>query len=744
MAPNDVVDGASVDRVDSFAPDRSTTFVVDEYSGFAEHPVLLFADTWTPTSLNVVTTNDLFATYLALARTNLFVGRKLANFCYMDACLRVTVVVQGASVAQGKLVFSFDPVVTGHSGTNARKFSEPQATRAMILPHIEIDPAESKTYTLDLPCPGRYGLFTLSNTPTIQESTGSYSMKQHVINTLGSGTSVVPSITIAVYLSVVSPKMEGITSSVVFTSALRENNEKGIVSSYFRKAADISMVASVIPVPFISEGATLFSGVAGAAADFLAWFGYSKPRVMEIDRAVISTAENWSRVDGSYKTEVLGLRNNNSIGISKSICPLYDPADSVISNICAKPGLVMTFTIPTITAANTIVTSVQVAPWIYRTLDDPALVNGSELTPLGYCAFPYDFWSGDLIFDVEFVCSVFHRASVVILYDPSPVPVYAAAAPFAQYVGTLKHWTIHVNGHSRHKIKLPWKQLAPFRSCFAPAPSTAAFTTAAGNNGRLVFGLLNTVTTNGSTNPIHVNVYISGENMKFGCPATGRQVGPVFLTSASADDNFYHKYFGEESAHTVKELASRATTVITTATPVVSASTWMRINIGVVTVHDPAITVNGAGYTTTSTGDNLTDYLSLAYVGVRGSYNYVFFPNGGNTLPFTCSSVKFGGFNLPEYNPASTTSPMIPTTGFGAFTTTITKIKNSLEFTVPYYYPGIFRPTFQDLRGLVDTYVVTSGNDNIATTTAKSTLLKSAGDDFCFIGFRGVPVGIYQ
>jgi hypothetical protein len=400
-------------------------------------------------------------------------------------------------------------------------------------------------------------------------------------------------------------------------------------------------------------------------------------------------------------------------------------------------------------------------------LDDPVLASAYELTPLSFAAFPHTRWRGTIDVEVEIVSSVFHRGTIVFLYDPTGfVP---SVPPYLRYVSVLQHWTIDINGHTRKTISLPWKQMTAFQGLNKPSGVDADFNYQ-NTNGAMWCFLLNPITTNGSTDPVQFNIYFSSPDMKFGQQYvhSANQPQPVIIPSAGFaegegegitltagkcdDDNFFYKFFGEEHAHTVKELGNRQTArfriiqQIGNSDPI-SRQTWT-ISSGPSYV---APTAQGGGITAGVTADyhiTLIDFLSMAYVGVRGSYDYSFFPNGGEDGKYRGATVHQApvGVNDQYFLTTGTVTQILPFDEWTGFSHAYTPINPSLPFTVPYYYDGLFRPTYNSNFGTGDGFVIDTSIDRIPAGTDNGTnsiLYKGGGDDFMFVGFRGVPVTLY-
>lgn len=733
MAPNDVMDSAAF--IESAAPSTSNTRVIDEYDEFVENPILYTAASWSPTSINTVLTEDLYQDFLTRAVAGSYLAKKLTNFAFVNGHLRVRIVVQGASQAFGKLVFSFDP--NPYTGTATTLLPAAQRTRGMLIPHIEIDPSTSAVYTIDLPPTSVFGVFSnYVGAHNARFSLGSYRLKQHVVNALSSGSAALPDVGVTLYLSLVSPKVSTATANALFTltSLVKEKTSPtgGVLSSGLSKAAKLASVVGKLPIPGLAEGANLFSSAAGTASSFLHWMGYSKP--LEIDRGFtsITNNNNWTKIDNKLRSDLLSLRTDYSLGISPDLVPLAKMEDMVVSNLCSRPGLVAIHTVLPAAAPGALIGSIIANPMLSLVLADPAVVNGYELTPLAFCAFPYKFWRGTIDVDVEIVASVFHRCTVMAIFDPYP----GTTTNLLERAAILPHWTFQVSGSSKHRITLPWKVAE-----LALVVGSPGVTPTGTSSGTLYYVLLNPVISNGSTDGIFINTYFSSSEMRFAYPLRK----DFTLTSSSRPlssipgNDLFLQTFGEEHAHSIKELASRAT-ICAVANPTTTVNPDATTVISFASVPLVGNMNLPSGPTGFTKGNSLLDFLSLAYVGVRGSTNFsVGFNTFENGVPRCNISMADSVAHLVFSGPL--TLSIIPYT-WEPFTDCISRVNQIVDFTIPQINIGLYVPTFASYVGNVAPGWRGRFITNLATTY-RWPILKSAGDDYMFVGFRGVPTMVY-
>jgi len=436
---------------------------------------------------------------------------------------------------------------------------------------------------------------------------------------------------------------------------------------------------------------------------------------------------------------VLSLRGNNSVCLDDHSIPLLSKDDQMVSSLCSRPGLVDIAVIASAAASGSVIRVAPVHPMLNLKVD----ADGNfELTPLSYCVIPYTYWRGTITVDIEFICSVFHRCSVVIAYDPfggmSSVPAMADA------IQVLKHWTVTISGNTTTTLSLPWRQVTPWKAVNYPYGTDVTTVDPGYLNGHLVFYVLNPVVSNGSTDGIYMNMYFSCKDIQ--CAQIEEMQYAIEYTA-----NEYVRTFGEEMAHSIKELASRSCNFLsifpagdklyaafftTSIVNCVSTQTMIQpdFEAGVVYRND------------------LLQFLTRAYVGTRGSITYT-------VIPSYCRSAKAVVVTQSDENIATTAFvkadvqlPLFPR--YGPWFYANSTIEGNYTFSVPMYAPAYFIPTsnepayaFDMQSGSVNVFTINMTQGVVADDSLDSRMdiqmCRQAGDDFEFVGFRGFPMAFF-
>lgn len=716
------------------------------YTDFIKHSYLMNTGQWTNVSASFGTISDDIMNTFLTGTAGLAIGNKLKNFRYFTSDIKVTIMVQGFSLAYGKMVFYFDPRPRDIKDDNTSNFpvntmhALPQKCRCMYLPNIQVDPSKTQIYEITLKCPTTWGVYSLD------QRTGSYSMGYQIINPLSSGQAAAPpNITYSIYMSLTNPEMSVLT----FTSKTLTGSEQTKLSTHVKSFSEGMSRMGNIPV--IGSYATLASTVSQGISTALSWFGFSKPVVQnKMNMGMFYTMDEQGVLDGKVHAHVAGNRFDNSVTISPDSIPLCSFKDQEVEHLANQVGYISTINITTAMASGTLIDFIPIHPQLVYTTDSPAIDDGYEMHNLCLLTRPFSKFKCDFKIRLEFIASVFHRATIVAAYFPDYVDT---GVSMANAVQTVKTWQFQIAGNAVYDLEIPYSQPDPYLSTFYPLGTIPGRPGA--TNGTLVFYVLNPNISNG-TGDIYMNIYMGGCNLSMGIASNDNlSTMNYYMTSAPApsnlvnplcipDPHFYTNFFGEEAPHTTKEWAGRMVHYMDIFTPssLTRTSYFYRVSI-------PA--VPPAGYNTTNI-PVLSGVLPIrsgfqllvgSYLGYKGSTNIAVYPDsytGGS------HNVLFAKANYTEEATVGfhELTDLFSNTQQKTISTMYSALQNFFSVKVPYYYRGYFRPSFPietdvDARHFLDVEVASSSlnNENVGMT-----IYAGAGDDFNFVFFRGSPVVI--
>lgn len=377
---------------------------------------------------------------------------------------------------------------------------------SMIVPNLVIDPSKTESYEIELPVCTTTGAWNLKGAVPL----GSYSMVFHFVKPVFSGTATAASVAICTYMSLSSPDLEAIT--LLSSDFITEKKEGGALSSFVSAVGNHANLLS-IPFPELAPGISLFSKVAGATGNFLRYLGFSKPPGVEIvTMPTTRHVDNWSQFDGKSNAIVLGGSQTTSLGLSSQHGGGSDD-ELLLAHLCNIPGLAYRFNITPAMTNGSAVANFRVGPTMCSLVEAAGYVP----TPLGGCALPFQCWVGDINLDIEVVASVFHRCTFLVAWD---AVAGFGALPYTlpAVMQTLPNTVISVSGNSTTRIRIPYAQVNSWARVSRIPELDQIPEDQDRYNGRVSIWVINPLTSNGSTDPIGLNVYVSSDNIRFAAP----------------------------------------------------------------------------------------------------------------------------------------------------------------------------------------------------------------------------------
>lgn len=711
----------------------------DEFKTWLSHPIQVYHTNWTPASaITTLVSSDLIQSWISALPASL--SKKIANMYYLRATIRIKVVVQGMSFAAGQLVLSFNPLVKLVHGATSYAYGTSGIVNSKIVPHIVVDPSKTATYEIDLPICTPTGYWDLDTSL----NHGSYQVHATIWNPIRSGTATSPTAAICVYMSLIDSEFMGLT--LLGSELVEEKKEGGTLSNFVKNVGKYSPLASVAFPAFAPE-ITLFSNIAGSLGDLLGRLGFSKPPATENRHLLLNRQQdNYSQYDGTSTAIVLGGSQSTSLGIS----PLIgggDTSELSLINLTAKKGMVLVdYAVPTTFSSGTSLFTVGVAPWFVY---DTTLMCP---TPLAGVAAPFQFWTGDIRITIEIVASVFHRATLLFAWDPKATGLSAVPA-MTDAIATLRNITVNVSGNTTVEIDIPYQQPIPF---LAGATMTAALTGATRQNcnGMLYGYVLNPVLTNGSTDPVVMNVYYSSDNMAFAGPAPtliqamkmdvtlfGSEFVPITRESFGAKTDLSMcslRSFGDVPT-SVKQVTSRLAPLHAPYANQVVALAGTSSRFTYFNVPQRHMTTDLA----TGLLNTFHSYYASAFLGYRGGLRWAFNVSADTDPVASVDPVVEVAHAYNTFSANTFTSA--PSSGFNAgsyaFSTINSSISRNADIVAPMGQQTDFVPTRIIYSGISDSLSFYGRVDKTWTTGGKldASAFTGSADDGSFVWFLGFP-----
>jgi hypothetical protein len=720
-----------------------------QFEQFLTHPVKINHDTWSgSTLLSGVIAKDIVQLWKTSLSTNM--AKKIASLWYFTATLRIRIVVQGSAQSFGKMYYTFTPRVQNVMSQPATgSLAAGQYHNCEIVPHLVVDPSKNETYELELPVCSPTGWYQIAAT----NNHGSYQLERFMLNQILSGTAQAGTCNICMYMSLVNPRFEGLTTGLSSDFVAEKK-----ASDYVQTVSTMSALAAPVAMEF-SPAVTLFSQVTGTLASVLRWFGFSKPPASEHHVFVTNrNCDNYSQIEGTSTAMVLGASQKQSM----SIHPGYGNStldEMAVSTLLNKQSLLYTATITSASAAEAALSSfIRVSPMACYKYSGSS--NPKSFSPMAMFGALSTYWCGDIIYRLEFVASVFTRASILIAWDPYN---YSGTPPsFGDAVSILKNVTVQIVGNTAIDLRIPYKSYMPALLCGSLSAPNAADNEAF-SNGTIYFFVVNPVQDNGSATPtMYMNVYARSDNMTFFAPSLDGNLDYTldaepysndFCPAANVDfgpktdlSNIHTRIVGD-SPRTVKDYALRMNKV--TSGNVTGNNTGVINSLQLSSPNMP-LTINDRT-STSATHNSYFAWMSSGFLGYRGSVRYSLkawytISPVSNTL----TRFSYGVYHQTHgISAAAFVATAQHTSGNDlenayAFTHMQDGISNRLDVAAPIIIPTDFLATRVQPNSSTDSlnFIATvEGSDgNLTSSAINYNLYQGCGDDGVFLWFLGFPM----
>jgi hypothetical protein len=326
---------------------------------------------------------------------------------------------------------------------------------------------------------------------------------------------------------------------------------------------------------------------------------------------------------------------------------------------------------------------------------------------------------------------------------------------------TLKNTTVMISGNAAVKLRIPWKRNVPWLAMGTLEKND--FVDYGGSNGIVWVYVVNPVVSNGSTDGIYVNAYVSSDNIVFGMPDAQRTSIMTFeqesvsftpysnsfidveeVDMGGRSDLSYHtlRSFGEQY-DSVKHLSSKVTistvsTLTVTGTPDVhTIEVWLPNN--------PMPVYAGVTYTNTTRYNTLLDWYAAAYRGYRGGMRWAF--HARNTAisttalnPHTIAAHKWD-ITYSPYQIFTLATPDMYTL-WNTYATTVGNrdVAPNLDVVTNMAIPLDFSVPRAVNTAYVDKVVFASKASDPTAGTYYIHAMAGSADDATFVDFIGWPV----
>lgn len=625
---------------------------------FLSRPVRIGTTTWleADSSTAVKLTLSPWRLFFSDAR----IKRKLDNFAFLRANLKIKVMVNASPFYHGYALCSYQPLpnFTPSTVTTNATLSRVQLSQR---PHIWINPQDNQAGEMTLPFLWPKNWLSIG---TAQDFTDMGTLDIRAFTSLFSANGVTGTgVTIQVFAWAEDVKLSGSTLGLSLQS--KDEYGTGPISA---PASALARVAGSLE-PKFGRFATATRMIANTTAGVAKLFGYSNvPVIAEAKPMRVSQFANFASTEIGFPVNKLTLDAKNELSIDPTILGLPNEDELTVKNLVTKQSYYYQFNWATNDAVDTILTYQNVTP----ITADTAITTGAGTgyttyvyTPMAYVAGLFQAWRGDIRVTFKFAATKYHKGRVRITYDPQGD---ATNNVVTVADGTSGAYTIFADLSDSMEVSMtiPYQQALPYlrttndvlpSRCYVTGATPVFNMNAAIHNGAFCVRVATQLSAPVASSTVPVLVFVEGcDNMEFANP--GRidpNIGPFvpqsqdqFLGAAEAslEEKRGLMNYGE-TVRSLRVLMRRSTPT----TPFIYPNdtnaglrryTTTNLKMPPYPGFDPGAMYQGIGKITavatpyTFASMSAMQYVNLAFVGYRGStiWHYVpNFPFGVNTRP---------------------------------------------------------------------------------------------------------------
>nr|ULF99957.1 MAG: hypothetical protein 2 [Marnaviridae sp.] len=369
-----------------------------------------------PVKINTFTWNesDTVGTSVTINPWQLFftdnnIRNKLFSYAWLKCDLKIKVMINASPFYYGANLCSYQPLPSFHDGgvvtDTATRYFIPLSQR----PHIWIYPQNNEGGEMVLPFmwPKNW-ISTLKN----QDFLDMGALNFRVVSPLTSANGVTTSgVTITTYAWAENVVLSGPTYGLLLQS---DEYSKTPVSS-MASAVAASMKA-LSKVPLIGKYATATQIGAEAIAQVASNLGFSNPPVIsDVHPLKPVNVPPLASAEISYPIEKLSIDPKNELSVDPTLVGLSGEDELSIQHLISRESYITQFPWSTTNAADDLLFNTAIVPGMY----DIDASGKMYMSPMAWVSQAFQYWRGDIIIRLRFICSQYHRGRVRIIYDPS-------------------------------------------------------------------------------------------------------------------------------------------------------------------------------------------------------------------------------------------------------------------------------------------------------------------------------------
>lgn len=466
------------------------------------------------------------------------IRKKLDNYAYIQADLKVKLVVNSTPFIYGMYAMSYRPLTTFGAQHEVTTGGSDNVDRTVLTqrPTVYIESHKNKGGELTLPFFYHKNWLSLTNAETT--AMGQLSMYPIVPFTSANGTATGP-VSVLVYAWAENVKLAGNTVNL----AIQAKDEYG--------TGPVSRVASAVggfsrhleKVPIIGKFAKATTIGAKAVGAIASLFGFTNvPVIDNVQPLKNQPFHGFASSQIGVPMEKLTLDPKNELSIDPGIAGLPADDELAIANIAKRPALIRVVRWRSSDVTDTSLFRANVTPTWCRTVGSAPTQYYVDL-PMAHIARLFSNWRGDLMIRLVFIKSQYHQGRLRVNYDPVG-DIYSNAN--SETTTITKVIDIETTDYLEFRIPYmqpqSWLRVIPtIQRDTAELVETNTAYNVDYHNGRFEIRVLNTLTAPVNTADAHLAIFAyAADNFELSNPSDFQTTTSVFAVQSS--DEMYEQY----------------------------------------------------------------------------------------------------------------------------------------------------------------------------------------------------------
>jgi len=389
---------------------------------FLRRPTLIDSRAWTTATGNGVLGSVLEPWFLYL--NNAVIRNKLNNYAFLRAKLCLKVVINATPFHFGCMRVAYEPNVNStNTGDRVSKVRTNATTNnTLIIPYSQLPgvwvlPADDSGGEIHVPYfrhTNWLSLKSAASVKTMGNLTYYVAFPLTVASTSGS-----TSVTINTFAWLEDVELGGSTSELTLQA---KDEYDGVVSAPARAVA--TAAAHFTGVPIIGKFAKATTIGAGAISSIAGLFGFTNTPVIDNVHGVVPMAGvHLASSEIGTPVQKLTLDPKQELSIDPTMHGISSDDQMAIDYITKKKSTLVMDGWSTSDGVGTVLFNARVSPQLFGRVD---IVDGGAVkradrvyhSPMSYIGMMFTHWRGDIVFEIEVICTKFHKGRLKIAWDP--------------------------------------------------------------------------------------------------------------------------------------------------------------------------------------------------------------------------------------------------------------------------------------------------------------------------------------